>query len=74
MEANIKRGDFQPFSGILTAQQGVEITHEETTKIAPWEIMTMDWLLENVDGRIPQMEELQEEAKEVVLVQGVTGV
>ena len=34
----------------------------------------MDWLLENVDGRIPQMEELQEEAKEVVLVQGVTGV
>ena len=74
MEANIKRGDFQPFSGILTAQKGVEITHEETTKIAPWEIMTMDWLLENVDGRIPQMEELQEEAKEVVLVQGVTGV
>lgn len=74
MEENIKRGDFEPFSGILTAQKGLEITHEETTKISPRDIMTMDWLLENVDGRIPQMDELQEEAREVVMVQGVTGV
>ena len=74
MEENLKSGDFKPFSGILTAQNGVEITHDEKTLISPKDIMTMDWLLENVDGRIPQMSELQEEAKEVVRVQGVTGV
>ena len=74
MEENIKRGDFKPFSGILKAQEGVEITHDEYTMIEPKDIMTMDWLLENVDGRIPQMSEFLEEAKEVVRVQGVTGV
>lgn len=74
MEENIKRGDFKPFSGILRAQQGVEITHDEHMLIEPKDIMTMDWLLENVDGRIPQMNEFLEEAKEVVRVQGVTGV
>ena len=74
MGENIKRGDFKPFSGILKAQDGVEITHHEHTLIAPKDIMTMDWLLENVDGRIPQMSEFMEEAKEVVRVQGVTGV
>lgn len=74
MGENIKRGDFKPFSGILKAQNGVEITHHEYTLISPKDIMTMDWLLENVDGRIPQMSEFQEEAKEVVRVQGVTGV
>lgn len=74
MEHCMKRGDFKPFSGILTAQDGVQITHDETTLISPRDIMLMDWLLENVEGRIPQMSELQEEAKEVVRVQGVTGV
>lgn len=74
MEENIKRGDFKPFSGILKAQNNVEITHDEYTLIAPKDIMTMDWLLENVDGRIPQMSEFLEDAKEVVRVQGVTGV
>lgn len=74
MGENIKRGDFKPFSGILKAQDGVEITHEEFTTIAPKDIMTMDWLLENVDGHIPLMSEFLEDAKEVVRVQGVTGV
>jgi hypothetical protein len=32
--------------------------------------MNMDWLVDNVVGRIPKMEELDEEAKAVVEMQG----
>ena len=39
--------------------------------MTPEEIVTMDWLAENVIGDIPKMEELQEEAKPVTAQQGV---
>ncbi len=38
----------------------------------PDEIMTMDWLAENVIGAIPAKEELKEQAKPVMKQQGVT--
>ena len=39
--------------------------------LAPEEIVTMDWLAENVIGAIPKKGELQEKAKQVVKQQGV---
>ncbi len=74
MGENIRSGDFAPFAGIVKAQNGVEITCEEHMHIDPRDIMQMDWLLENVEGRIPHMEELTENAQEMVRIQGLAGV
>ena len=38
----------------------------------PEEIMTMDWLAENVIGSIPKKEELKEQAEPVIKQQGIT--
>ena len=40
----------------------------------PEEIMTMDWLAENVIGSIPKKEELKEQAEPVIKEQGVAPV
>ena len=37
----------------------------------PEEIMTMDWLLENVEGTIPVIDSLKENAREIVELKGV---
>ena len=39
--------------------------------LSPEEIMTMDWLAENIIGTIPKKEELKEQAEPVVRQQGV---
>lgn len=73
LRENIIRGDLRPFSGVLHAQGGRIITNEEYAQISAQDIMKMDWLLENIDGRIPTMEELTEEAKQLTRIQGVVG-
>ena len=73
LRESIIRGDLRPFSGVLHAQGGRIITNEEYAQISAQDIMKMDWLLENIDGRIPAMEELTEEAKQLTRIQGVVG-
>ncbi len=65
----ICRGEFHPFEGVLKAQDG-RITCAEGQILTPEEIVTMDWLADNVEGRIPLTEELTDEAKEVVRIHG----
>lgn len=48
-----------PFSGILTSQKG-PVTTSEDADLTPEEILTMDWLADNVVGRIPDFSELNE--------------
>ena len=38
--------------------------------LTPTEIVTMDWLVDNVIGRIPEPEELTEEARAIVQIHG----
>lgn len=66
----ISGGQFEPFSGILYSQDGV-VQDDPNRSLTPEEIVTMDWLAENVRGRIPTEEELLEGAKPVVSQQGV---
>ena len=40
--------------------------------IPPQEIITMDWLVENVIGSIPSISDLTEEARAVVKMQGLS--
>ncbi len=61
---------FNPFSGVLYSQTGVVVDNPEQI-LSPEEIMTMDWLVENVIGSIPSKEELKEQAEPVIKQQGV---
>lgn len=61
---------FNPFSGILYSQTGV-VSDDPDGSLTPEEIMTMDWLADNIIGRIPAKEELKEQAEPVIDQQGV---
>lgn len=70
LKSTISSELFNPFSGILYSQTGVVSENPEFSML-PEEIMTMDWLAENVIGSIPKMEELKEQAEPVIKQQGV---
>ncbi|MCM1135528.1 MAG: BMP family ABC transporter substrate-binding protein [Clostridium sp.] len=70
LRATICSDMFNPFSGILYSQTGV-VSDDPNRRLSPEEIMTMDWLAENVIGAIPKLEELKEQAEPVIKQQGV---
>lgn len=70
LKENICEGTFHPFAGELYSQDGV-LQSDSEEGLTPEEIVGMDWLVENVVGRIPTEEELVETAIPVVLQQGV---
>jgi len=67
---SIRTGAFQPFSGRVRTQEGQEFdfTHRAIT---PWELITADWLVDNVDGSIPEYDALIPEAQALVKLQGL---
>jgi hypothetical protein len=70
LRKDICKGDIVPFYGEIYAQDGTK-KNEDHQKMAPADIMTMDYLLENVVGTIPQQDELVDGAKAVVALKGV---
>ena len=70
LKSTICSEQFNPFSGILYSQTGV-VTDDPARILAPEEIMTIDWLAENVIGSIPKKEDLIEQAAPVIDQQGV---
>ncbi len=68
---DICSGDFHPFAGVIYDQEG-NLRHESDKPMPPEEIVEMNWLADNVVGYIPSVSELEEEAKEIVEIQGVT--
>ncbi len=70
LKHTICQGDFNPFSGVLYSQDGI-VQKDADDEMDPEEIITMDWLAENVVGYIPKMDDLIEKAKPVVLLQGI---
>lgn len=70
LKTAVSTGAFNPFSGVLYAQSGA-VTDDPDGCLSPEEIMTMDWLAENVIGSIPDSGELKEQAAAVVEQQGV---
>lgn len=70
LKSTISNEVFNPFSGILYSQNGV-VLEQPDQSLSPEEIMTMDWLAENVVGIIPGKEELKEQAEPVIKQQGV---
>lgn len=70
LKKSICAGDFHPFDGLIYSQKGI-IRCEKGETLNAEEIITMDWLAENVIGQIPEFEELTEEAQALVQLQGV---
>ncbi|MCI9527856.1 MAG: BMP family ABC transporter substrate-binding protein [Lachnospiraceae bacterium] len=70
LKSTISSGEFNPFSGILFSQTGMANTEPDRIML-PEEIMTMDWLANNVIGSIPAKTELKEQAEPVIKQQGV---
>ena len=70
LKETICRGDFNPFSGIMYSQKGV-IKDHSSDMLTPEEIITMDWLAENIVGFIPSKDDLVEPARDLTAVQGV---
>lgn len=72
LKNTISSGNFNPFEGVLYSQEGI-VNRDPAMELSPEEIITMDWLAENVIGRIPKMEDLVDQAKPVVTMQGLGG-
>ena len=60
-----------PFSGEIRAQDGT-VMNKSDQVISPKEIITMDWLADNVVGSIPSISDLTKEAQNVVKMQGLS--
>lgn len=70
LKSSICAGSFKPFEGFICSQDGV-VRCKDGEFLHPEDILTMDWLVENVVGHIPKYEELTEEAQMLSGLQGV---
>ena len=66
---DIANGSFKPFEGELYAQGGQLIQKEGI--LSPDELVSMEWLNENIIGDIPKLSELKPEARPVALLQSI---
>ncbi len=70
LKNTISADKFNPFAGILYSQTGIIKSHPDNI-LTPEEIMTMDWLAENIIGSIPSETDLTEQAQPVLSQQGI---
>lgn len=70
LKQTIMSGEFNPFSGVLYSQTGI-VQRNPNGNLSPEEIITMNWLSDNVIGTIPKRKQLNEQAKSVTLQQGL---
>ena len=66
----IRENSFHPFYGVLRAQDNT-IKNEDEEIMTPEEIMLMNWLVDNVEGEIPDIKDMKDEAKSIVEQKGV---
>ena len=57
LEKGLRDGTLDPFLRKIVAQDG-SVKNDGTRKIPPEELLRMDWLCENVVGKIPPYEEI----------------
>lgn len=73
LKDGIVSGRFDPFMGELHSQEGI-VRDRNSRGLSSSEIITMNWLNDNVVGSLPKQSELNEEAGAAVEVSGVEGV
>lgn len=62
-------GRLNPFSGEIRVQDGKRLHLADA--LSPRQLASMDWLAENVTGRIPRLDELTDSGRDLVRVQGL---
>lgn len=72
LHERIRAGAFLPFVGPIVDQSGITRVEQDVV-LMPEEIIRMDYLAQNVIGRIPRINELSDIAKALVSMQGVRG-
>ena len=70
LHAHIRSGEFLPITGPLVDQDGT-LRAAQGMPLAPQEIIRMDYLADNVRGRIPKVDELTDVARSLVTLQGL---
>ena len=70
LRREIISGDLLPFEGPLKSQDG-QLRAGESTVLTSREIITMDWLADNVVGEIPALKTMQDSARKTVKISGV---
>ena len=73
LHERIRAGAFLPFVGPIEDQDGVLRVARDVV-LTPLEIISMDYLAKNVEGRIPKFHELVESAQALVKLQGIRAV
>ena len=66
----ISKGDFELFEGELYDQNGVQ-KNKEGNVLTPEQIITMNWLLENVIGEVPTTDIMEDDAENIIKEQGI---
>lgn len=61
---------FRPFSTLIQTQDGTQLDFRNHP-MTPEEIITMDWLADNVVGSLPAFDQLLPEAQSLVRIQGI---
>ena len=70
LKNSIRAGSSEPFEGFIYSQSG-NIECKDGERLSPQEIITMNWFAANVIGRIPEAEELTDDAQRLLQLQGV---
>lgn len=70
LHERIRSGAFLPFVGPILDQKG-DVRVADDVALTPQDIIRMDYLAQNVVGRIPEIDELTDVAKTLVSLQGV---
>ncbi len=66
----IRENQFSPFDCLVTAQDAT-VKSEGNQSMMPEDIMTMNWLVDNIEGEIPDVEDIKDEAKSIVEQKGI---
>ena len=70
LREGLRNGSLDPFHRKLVAQDG-RIINDGSRTLCAEELLHMDWLCENIDGRIPTFEEIAPFAKDIVRELGI---
>ena len=63
-------GNLDPFNRMVVSQDGT-VRNDGSKRIGPEDVLTMDWLCDNVIGVIPDFESLSDKGKAITRLQGI---
>ena len=70
VKEHIREGAFWPFECIMRDQVGAERCPVDG-RLSPADVIAMDWLTDNVIGSFPETDELKDDARALVELQGI---